>query len=226
MCKILGYPKGELAGVNNRQYMSAENAKKIFKAFNWVYKTGRSFKASNRELVRKEVQKSIEATDSSFSRELEHRIIYGDGTVGHIIVKIFIVKDSKGRTVRTYGVNQDITERKRIEKELLKARKMESIGNLADGIAHDFNNILSSIIGYTELALDDVEKGSMLEDSLQEIYIAGKRARDLVKQILAFARQSDEQRKPIKVATVANGVIKSVRRISCPPQFGEPGDRR
>jgi signal transduction histidine kinase len=75
---------------------------------------------------------------------------------------------------------------------------MESIGNLAGGIAHDFNNILSSIIGFTELALDETSKGTTLEDSLQEVYSAGKRAKDLVKQILAFARQSDEKRSPIQ----------------------------
>jgi len=102
-------------------------------------------------------------------------------------------------------------EKIKLESQLYQAQKMESIGNLAGGIAHDFNNILSSVIGFTELALDDVERGTPLENNLQEVYTAGKRARDLVKQILAFARQSDEERKPIQVGTIANEVLKLIR---------------
>ena len=132
-----------------------------------------------------------------------------DGTI--FPVEISTGSFKSGNRKMLCGVIRDITERKKIEKELLNARKMESIGNLAGGIAHDFNNILSSIIGFTELALDDVEKGSNLEDNLQEVYTAGKRARDLVKQILAFARQSDEERKPIQVDTIAKEMLKLIR---------------
>src|SRR4030065_2637574 len=65
-----------------------------------------------------EIQKTIETTNPHFSRQLEHRMIYADGEVGYIAVRIFIIKDDKGRTVKTYGVNQDITERKRMEEAL------------------------------------------------------------------------------------------------------------
>jgi len=116
------------------------------------------------------------------------------------------------------GLFEDISERKRAESErkrleaqLLQAQKMESIGDLAGGIAHDFNNILTSVIGYTELSLDEVEKGTHIEDNLQEIYTAGKRARDLVRQILAFARQSKEELKPIQVDIIATEVLKFIR---------------
>jgi signal transduction histidine kinase len=88
---------------------------------------------------------------------------------------------------------------------------MEAIGNLAGGIAHDFNNILSSIIGFTELALDETSKGTLLEDSLQEVYSAGKRAKDLVKQILAFARQSDEKMGPIQPRVIVKEVLNFIR---------------
>ena len=105
----------------------------------------------------------------------------------------------------------DITERKELEHRLQQSQKLESIGNLAGGIAHDFNNILSSIIGFTELALDDAVKGTPQEENLQEVFTAGKRARDLVKQILAFARQSDEERKPIRMDSVAKEVLMLIR---------------
>jgi signal transduction histidine kinase len=98
-----------------------------------------------------------------------------------------------------------------VQKQLMQAQKMESIGNLAGGIAHDFNNILSSIIGFTELALDDAPEGTPLEESLQEVFWAGKRARDLVKQILAFARQSDEKRSPLQPSIIIKEALKFIR---------------
>lgn len=108
-------------------------------------------------------------------------------------------------------LSKEIKERKEIEKKLLHAHKMEAIGTLAGGIAHDFNNILSSVIGFTELSLDDVEKGSPLEDNLQEVYVAGTRAKELVKQILSFARQADEESRPIRLDGVAKEVLKLLR---------------
>jgi PAS domain S-box-containing protein len=105
----------------------------------------------------------------------------------------------------------DITELKKMEAELRQTHKMEAIGTLAGGIAHDFNNILSAIIGYTELALDDVPQDTVLEANLKEIFTAGKRARDLVRQILTFARQSDEKVKPLLVSPIAKEALKLIR---------------
>jgi len=126
--------------------------------------------------------------------------------------------DENGTPVLLQGVTRNISERKRAEKEknalearLRQSQKLESIGNLAGGIAHDFNNILSSIMGFTELALEDVEKGTQLKDNLREVYKAGKRAKDLVKQILTFARQADEELKPIKVSSIAEEALKLIR---------------
>jgi len=74
-------------------------------------------------LVGEEIRKAIETNDPGFSRQLDHRILRADGTTGHISVRFFIVKDADGRTVKTYGVNQDITERKRAEEERLRNEK-------------------------------------------------------------------------------------------------------
>jgi len=106
---------------------------------------------------------------------------------------------------------QDLTKFKEMEGRLQQSQKMESIGTLAGGIAHDFNNILSSVIGYTELALSGAEKGTELEDDLQEVLIAGLRAKDLVRQILTYARQSDEAVKPVPVNGIAKEVLKFLK---------------
>lgn len=112
----------------------------------------------------------------------------------------------------------DITQRRKAEQEqlrlqhhLLQAQKIEEIGNLAGGIAHDFNNMISLIIGFTELALDDAVKGSPQEDCLEEVNAAAKRAKDMVAQILAFARQSDEEKESVEVGHVVLETLKLLR---------------
>jgi PAS domain S-box-containing protein len=115
-----------------------------------------------------------------------------------------------GRIVRIQ-IATDITELKKMESQLRQAQKMESIGKLAGGIAHDFNNILSSILGFSELALDEVEKGSTMEDNLQEIYAGGLRAKEIVTQILTFARQSDKDKKPTRVDSIIIEALKLIR---------------
>lgn len=102
-------------------------------------------------------------------------------------------------------------EQQAVEKQLLQSQKMESIGTLAGGIAHDFNNILSSILGFSDLALGQVEKGSGIEDDLKEIHAAGIRAKDLIRQILTFARKSEDIIKPISVHLIAKEASKLIR---------------
>ncbi len=84
-------------------------------------------------------------------------------------------------------------------------------GTLAGGIAHDFNNILSAVMGFTELAMYKVEKGTSLQDNLQEVLKASVRARDLVKQILTFSRQAEYEQKPIQVKLIVKEALKLLR---------------
>ncbi|MBU1564730.1 MAG: response regulator [Proteobacteria bacterium] len=127
------------------------------------------------------------------------------------IVSCTPVFDEKGGLEKIIHIATDITAIKHMKKELIQAHKMEAIGSLAGGIAHDFNNILSAVLGFTELSLRRVEKGSALEEDLHQIYTAGIRARDLVKQILNFARKTDENPKPVRIDLVAKEVVKFLR---------------
>ena len=108
-------------------------------------------------------------------------------------------------------VARDITERTRLEAQLRQAQKMQAIGTLAGGIAHDFNNILAAILGYSELALYDVPHGSRMQRHLEEVLTAGKRARDLVQQILAFSRQRPPERQPVRLHLLISDVLRMLR---------------
>jgi PAS domain S-box-containing protein len=112
------------------------------------------------------------------------------------------VLDEQSAIVENISVGRDVTEMKQLEEQLRQAQKMEAIGTLAGGIAHNFNNILSSILGFTELSMDEVKKGSGLHDNLNEVFMAGIRARDQVRQILTFSRQSDQKTAPMDMGTV------------------------
>jgi len=111
----------------------------------------------------------------------------------------------------TLVILRDITDRNRIEEQLRQSQKMESIGNLAGGIAHDFNNLLFPIIGMSEMLLEDLPKESLEYENVEEIFHAGKRAGDLVKQILAFSRQSEHKMTPVRVQSVLKEVLKLSR---------------
>ncbi|MEQ8189093.1 MAG: ATP-binding protein [Candidatus Eremiobacterota bacterium] len=102
-------------------------------------------------------------------------------------------------------------EKKRLEQQIRQAQKMEAIGTLAGGIAHDFNNILGIIQGYTELTLDDLSDRNMSLENMNQVLKACSRAQDLVKQILSFSRQNEQERKSLNLSLIIKEAIKLLR---------------
>jgi len=112
-----------------------------------------------------------------------------------------------------------ITERQQIEEQLLHTQKMEAIGTLSGGIAHDFNNILAGIIGYTEMALDNLTPDDPARRSMELVLKSGFRGRDLVRQILSFSRKAEHKREPVSLTPLVSETLKLVR-ASLPSSIG------
>ena len=115
---------------------------------------------------------------------------------------------------------RDLTSRKKIEahrnaleSQLRESQKMQAVGTMAGGIAHDFNNIIGAILGNVELAKQDAGAGSPALVSLSEIDKAGRRARDLVRQILTFSRNESPQRIPIQLAEVVHETMRLLKSL-------------
>jgi len=147
-------------------------------------------------------------------RGFETELRRPDGTTIWVRDSARAIRQADGRTYFE-GTLEDITEFKRAESEKAQlevqyhqAQKVESIGRLAGGVAHDLNNLLSPILGYSEMLRDDLDLGDARRDSMDEIISAGLRARDLVRQLLAFSRKQILEFRPVNLNKVATGLEK------------------
>ncbi len=169
-------------------------------------------------LVREHRESALSRIERRFQGEdlpaSEYVGLKNDGTTFPILLHaIPILQDGKAKGVR--GIVVDISEIKRLESELQQAQKMEAIGNLAGGVAHEFNNVLGIILGNAELALDDVPDWNPAKESLKEIRTASFRAREVVRQILSFARKTMTALEPVEVNRVVKESLK-LMRVSIP----------
>jgi PAS domain S-box-containing protein len=134
-----------------------------------------------------------------------------NGTPHEIESTIWSILDGTG-TVSNYAVLiRDVTHEVQLERQLRQAQRMEAIGTLAGGIAHDFNNNLASIITCSEMARDDVPEESPLRELLDVILKSAYRGRNLVKQILTFSCQGEQERQPVQAELVVHECLKLLR---------------
>ena len=125
-------------------------------------------------------------------------------------ITISPIRDEGGKIINYVAIRRDVTEQKRLADQLRQSQKMEAIGTLAGGIAHDFNNIIGAISGYTELTMDDVTNENSLRN-LQQVLKASHRAKDLVQQILAFSRLTEQEWKPLQICSIVKETLKLLR---------------
>jgi PAS domain S-box-containing protein len=184
--RITGYSPQEALGQNPRILKSGEHSRAFYE----------------------ELWQTISAGDAWTGR-LHNRtktggIITQDATISPI-------RDESQTVIGYVAVKRDVTEQLKMEAQLRQAQKMEAIGTLAGGIAHDFNNILSSVIGFTELSLTKLDNKSLVEQNLDEVMLAGLRARDLVQQILTFSRQSEIRKQAVEIGPLVKEALKLMR---------------
>jgi PAS domain S-box-containing protein len=165
---------------------------------------------------------STDQENAAFTN-LAEKINQGEMGSGH-----FITKKKNGETVDIQAsispccnkngeligyvlCERDITAELKMEKQLRESQKLEAIATLAGGIAHDFNNILMAIIGYTDITLDKFKDNEEISSNLTNVLKASYRARDLVKQILTFSRQHEEQKQPLNLKVLVKETLKFLR---------------
>lgn len=160
---LIGYPRDELLGTNFRRILSPEMADSVFSAYNALYKSG----------------KPLSGFRYSFTRpDGQERTVEG-----------YVTLQRKGGTVIGFqGTVRDITDRLRLEQQLIQSQKMEAVGTMAGGIAHNFNNIMVGIMGYSEYLMMNKKPDDPDYKAISVIHEGTVRASELTKQMLGISR--------------------------------------
>ncbi|MGE3706297.1 MAG: PAS domain-containing protein [Vicinamibacterales bacterium] len=167
--------------------------------------------------------------------DVQHRIVRPSGEVRWIHQRAEPVWSADGRLKRFVGTVQDITDHRRYDEESRQSQKLEAIGRLAGGVAHDLNNALTSIVGYTELALSALGPDHAARPDVLEIRRAAGRAESVTRQLLAFSRKQPLQPRVFSLGDVVSGIARMLDRFlgehieldvdagaDVPPVYGDP----
>jgi two-component system cell cycle sensor histidine kinase/response regulator CckA len=161
-------------------------------------------------LLYRELWETIRSGDAKGSIVVKRK---KNGEVYYVDESVSPIRNAAGAITHFVSNGRDLSERLRIEAELLQSQKMDAIGRLAGGVAHDFNNLLTIITSYSELALDTVAPGSSTQTGLQEILSAAHRAAELTRQLLAFGRKQPQALRVAEINPVVSGIVKGLHRL-------------
>jgi len=179
-----GYSRDELIGTDFCDYFT--DPQKARAGYQMVFKEG---------LVR------------DYPLEIRHRF----GHITTVLYNASVYRDDTGSVIGVFAAARDVSEQQKLEVQLRQAQKMEALGTLSGGIAHDFNNILAAIVGFTELLSGHIEKGSRDAHRVERIMEASIRGRELVQQMLAFSRKTEQVKKPLAVSSIVRETVKLIR---------------
>ncbi|GMV95539.1 MAG: hypothetical protein AMXMBFR82_53170 [Candidatus Hydrogenedentota bacterium] len=159
-----------------------------------------------------EVLERIQSTVEGEPQRFEARGIRKSGETIEIKITTLPIK-VRGRIAGIYGIVKDISATRLLERALFQAQKMESIGRLAGSIAHDFNNLLGAILGFSDFLYESLPEDSEQRADVDEIRHAGRRASDLTRQLLTFARKQVVEPQVFNVNDLVKNVDKLLRRL-------------
>ena len=208
--RITGYTRGEALGGNPRMLKSGRHTREFYENLWMTIRSGVVWSGRIHNKRKDETMYEEEVTISP-------------------------VRGQSGEIVNFVAVMRDVTHEASLENQLRHSQKMQAIGQLAGGIAHDFNNILSGIIGYTDLVIHELPRETRVQEHLAQVMKAGRRATDLVKQILMVSRQTDQTMKPLNLQLLVKEALKLMRGtlpatidiqthfdMDCPPVMADP----
>jgi signal transduction histidine kinase len=168
----------------------------------------------DREMVDR---KYTDAIKNNIPYECVHRVVRPDGTVRIVHEKSENIVDEFGQIIHSFGMTNDITEQKlaeenrlKLEQQIQRSKKMESLGLMAGGIAHDLNNILSGIVSYPELLLMQLPDNSPLREPIETIKDSGKRAADVVSDLLTVVKGVATGKKALNLNTIIKEYLDSI----------------
>ncbi|MCM2285360.1 MAG: PAS domain S-box protein [Desulfobacula sp.] len=186
--KVSGYTRQEVIGQNPRILKSGRQDEAFYHQLRATLSKGNTFKG---RMVNKRKDGSFYTEDAAISP----------------------VCNASGAIVNYVAVNRDITEQILLEAQFQQAQKMESVGRLAGGVAHDFNNMLTIIISYTQMLINQTTASDPIHNDLEQILKAAQRSTDITRQLLAFARKQTINPKYLNVNDAVESTLKMLRRL-------------
>jgi PAS domain S-box-containing protein len=189
MSRISEYDQDEFIGMNFSKWFTREYSDAVYQRYNEVYKTGKPARILNFTAVTKSGRKKM------------------------IELSIALIREADGKIKGFRGIIRDITDKNKMEMELLRARKLEAIGILAGGIAHDYNNVLTAILGNISLAKMEVNpENKSLMEVLNDAEVASLKAVELTRRLSTFARGGKPERQVLDYSESLKSIVDSVLR--------------